>query len=128
MVILLRLLPYILTIASLGAGGWYIYTLIGDRAIALFQAEQLMTALEIDDREDKKTDLVLKNNRIENERLRREKDELSRKLSERFKSDPCWNHPLPSEFIRMYGDRDSEGVPTFTFHLDASNTKTKSDD
>jgi hypothetical protein len=125
--IVIKILGWFLTAGSLLAAAWWVYDKIGDGAVAAYQAQQLFAAMEIDNREDQKVDKVLKENREELDKLRRANDVLARTLSIKFKDDPCWNHPLPPDFIRMYENRDSQGVPTFTFNISPQNP-TSSDD
>ena len=112
--ILIKILGYVLSAGSVVAAAWWIYDKIGDGAVAAYQNMQLLSAMEMDAREDVKTDSVLATNRTEIDKLRRATDVLARTLSAKFKTDPCWNHPLPADFVRLYKDRDSKGVQTFT--------------
>lgn len=125
--IVIKLIGWVLTFGSIAAAGWWIYDKIGDGAVAAFQREQLFAAMEVDRREDQKIDTILESNRVELDKLRRANDVLARTLSIKFKDDPCWNHPIPTDFIRLHENRDSEGVPAFTFNLNPSNPSASND-
>ena len=108
--IAIRVIGYALSIGSIAAMGWWVYDKIGDGAVAAFQRGQLLQAMEIDDREDRKVDSVLSKNRADIHTLRKANDVLARTLSIKFNSDPCWNQPVPDEFIRMHQGGDGQGV------------------
>lgn len=120
--LLTRVVKWGMSIGALTVAGWFAVDFIGDAREAALTNLLLKNAMEVDAREDQKTNQVTYDNEQKILMLESANETLARLVPQNIKVGACWSTPLSPDFVRVYKSNYGKGIQAFAADTSKSNT------